>query len=505
MTPNRAAAVITLCYGLLGVLWINYSDQALLALVDQPELLTQLQTYKGLTYVLVTALLLYALVYTALARERTLNEQDPLTQLLNRNMFSRELDIELSFSKKQDQPLVFMILDIDGFKQINSNVSLHAGDRYLKAFAMLLRDHFQRRVIIGRIGGDEFAVALPSTLWPDGVVPFAEKLQERVRLLPVEGLADLHLTVSIGMALFPRDGDDSRSLIDEASAALEEAKAAGPNQIRTYRAAYREHANHRARLLMDLKRALSTDQLSVMYQPQFSSQSGLITGVEVLLRWHHPQHGWISPEQFIPLAEQHGFIAEITDFVMRCALHELHQQRLLYHDIQRVSFNVSAADFNSERSLERFLRNLDGLHGSWSLVQLELTETSALLNMERIRKVLGGLRERGVQVSLDDFGTGYSSLSTLRQLPIQELKIDKSFIRDISSNLSDAKIVRTILAMANALNLRVVAEGVETPQQVRFLQQEGCQEMQGYLYARPMTVDALVNFIENHKTTRKQF
>lgn len=505
MTPNRAAAVITLCYGLLGVLWINYSDQALLALVDQPELLTQLQTYKGLTYVLVTALMLYALVYSALVRERTLNEQDSLTQLLNRNMFSRELDIELTFSKKQDAPLVLMVLNIDGFKQINNNASLRAGDDYLKNLAILLREHFQQRVILGRIGGDEFAVALPSTLWPDGVIPLAEKLQERVRQLQVDTLPDLHLTVSIGMALFPRDGDNSRTLIDEASLALEEAKAAGPNQIRTYRAAYREHANHRARLLMDLKRALNSDELSVMYQPQFSAQSGIITGVEVLVRWHHPQHGWISPDQFIPLAEQNGVISEITDFVMRCALSELHHQRLLYHDIQRVSFNVSAADFNSERSLERFIRNLEVLHGGWSIVQLELTETSALLNMERIRRVLGGLRERGVQVSLDDFGTGYSSLSTLRQLPIQELKIDKSFIRDIGTNLSDAKIVRTILAMANALNLRVIAEGVETPQQASFLKQEGCQEMQGYLYARPMTIDALVTFISNHKTTRRQF
>ncbi|WP_127347827.1 putative bifunctional diguanylate cyclase/phosphodiesterase [Pseudidiomarina mangrovi] len=505
MTPNRAAALITLCYGVLGVLWINFSDQALLALVDQSELLTQLQTYKGLTYVLVTALMLYALVYSALARERTLNEQDSLTHLLNRHMFDRALEIELKFSKKQDQPLVLMLLNIDGFKQINSNASLQAGDLYLKAFALLLRDHFQQRVIIGRIGGDEFAVALPSTLWPDGVIPLAEQLQQKVRQLAVEGLPDLHLTVSIGMALFPRDGDSSRTLIDEASLALEEAKSAGPNHIRTYRTAYREHANHRARLLMDLKRALAADELSVMYQPQFSAQNGLITGVEVLLRWYHPQHGWISPDQFIPLAEQHGVISEITDFVMRRALHELHLQRLLYHDVQRVSFNVSAADFNSERSLERFQRNLEGLHGGWSVVQLELTETSALLNMERIRKVLSGLRERGVQVSLDDFGTGYSSLSTLRQLPIQELKIDKSFIRDIGSNLSDAKIVRTILAMANALNLRVVAEGVETPQQARFLQQEGCQEMQGYLYARPMTIDALLSFIQNHKTTRKQF
>ena len=222
-----------------------------------------------------------------------------------------------------------------------------------------------------------------------------------------------------------------------------------------------------------------------------------MTGVEVLVRWHHPVHGLVAPCDFIPLAEQNGLICAITDFVMRTAIHELITHNLLYRDVKRVSFNVSAADFNGHESCDRFIANLSELPGDWSVVELELTESAALLNLEDVKQVLSKLNKKGVQVSLDDFGTGYSSLNTLRLFPIQEVKIDQSFVKDIVHNKQDAKLVRTILAMAKALHLRVVAEGVETHAQASYLLNAGCEEFQGYLYAKPMPIDHLVTFIGN--------
>ncbi len=505
MSPKANAALLTTIYLVAGLLWIFLSDRALLEFVDNPALLTTFQTYKGASYVLVTAVMLYILTYVALKRERRLSEDDSLTHLLNRHMFRKQLDSTLMVCKNNDKPLVLMLMNIDDFKQINSNLSMHAGDEFLKSVADEMREQFKRQVILGRISGDEFAVVLPGAIWPDDVVPEAEQLQERIRLINIEGLPELQMTACIGISMFPTDGENSKELINSASLALDEAKAHGPGCIRSYQLKLRETATERARLLLDLKSAIANQHLSVVYQPQFSSSTQRITGVEVLVRWHHEVDGWIGPARFIPLAEQHGLICGITDFIMQTAIEELIEADLLYTDIHRVSFNVSAADFNADSSEKRFAKNLGALPGDWSVAQFELTETAALLNMPAIRKVLNALTQRGVQVSLDDFGTGYSSLSTLRQLQMQELKIDQSFIADIASNPNDAQIVRTIIAMAKALDLRVIAEGVETSGQANFLIKEGCQELQGYLYARPMNIDQLVSFVKNHKkTTTKQ-
>ncbi|KFZ32111.1 hypothetical protein IDSA_05430 [Pseudidiomarina salinarum] len=505
MSPKASAALLTIIYLIAGLVWIFISDRALLEFAGDSALLTTLQTYKGASYVLATAVLLYVLTYMALKRERRLSQDDALTHLLNRHMFRQQLDSQLLVCKDNDKPLVLMLLNIDDFKQINSNVNMHAGDEFLKSVADQMREQFQRQVILGRISGDEFAVVLPGAIWPEDVLPEAEQMQERIRHIQVSGLPELQMTACVGISLYPADGESSKELISAASLALDEAKARGPGSISSYQRKLQEAATQRARLLLDLKAAIANRELSVVYQPQFSASTQRVTGVEVLVRWQHQVDGTIGPAEFIPLAEQHGLICGITDYVMQTAIEELIEADLLYTDIHRVSFNVSAADFNADSSEERFAKNLGALPGDWSVAQFELTETAAMLNMPAIRKVLNALTARGVQVSLDDFGTGYSSLSTLRQLRMQELKVDQSFIADIANNPNDAQIVRTILAMAKALNLRVIAEGVETSSQANFLIKEGCQELQGYLYARPMNIDQLVGFMKNHKkATTKQ-
>ncbi|MDN7128276.1 bifunctional diguanylate cyclase/phosphodiesterase [Pseudidiomarina sp. 1APR75-15] len=505
MSPRRVAAFIAICYLVLGLVWIRFSDQILLAFAADSNLLTELQTFKGWAYVILTAGILYWLSKSALERERNLSERDSLTRLLNRHMFGRELASEIEFADDNDQSLVLVVLNIDGFKQLNSTAGSDVGDRFLQSVASLLRDHFKQRVLLSRFGADEFAIAMPVTAWPDQVLPQVQHLQQLIQTISIPELPGSALSACFGLARFPTDAKTSEALIDCALTALEEAKSMGSNRLRVYKTEYGEHASKRTKLLFDLKAAIANKKLSVVYQPQFRLDDHSISGVEVLARWHHPEKGLIPPDIFIPLAEKHGLICEITDFIMQTAISELLQAELLYRPIPRVSFNVSAADFNTNQSSQRFLHNLAKLpEDDWSVVELELTETSALLNLEGVKNVLQVLRERGVQVSLDDFGTGYSSLSTLRLLPIQELKIDQSFVRDIASNAHDARLVKTILAMAKALQLRVVAEGVESQQQARYLAKEGCQEVQGYLYAKPMSLQALQSFASNIKASAAQ-
>ncbi|MGQ4275625.1 putative bifunctional diguanylate cyclase/phosphodiesterase [Pseudidiomarina sp. E22-M8] len=504
MSPRRAAAFIAIIYLILGLVWIRFSDQFALALAADSNLLTELQTFKGWAYVIVTTGIFYFLSKTALDREHNLSERDGLTRLLNRHMFARELSSEIEFCRENEQTMVLIVLNLDGFKQLNSTAGSDVGDRYLQSIAGLLRDHFKQRVLLGRFGGDEFAIAIPAVTWLDQVLPQAQHLQQLIQAQIIPELPDSALSACFGIARFPADSSNAEQLIEAALTALEEAKSMGSNRLRLYKSEYGEHASKRTKLLFDLKTAIANKKLSIVYQPQFNLTDQRISGVEVLARWHHPEEGFIPPDIFIPLAEQHGLICAITDFIMPTAIRELLHADLLYGSIPRLSFNVSAADFNTNTSTQRFLHNLADLPGDWSVIELELTETSALLNLEGVKNVLKVLRERGVQVSLDDFGTGYSSLNTLRLLPIQELKIDQSFVRDLANNAHDARLVKTILAMANALHLRVVAEGVESQQQARYLQQQGCQEVQGFLYAKPMGLQSLKSFVHNIRASAVQ-
>lgn len=504
MSPRRTAAAIAFFYLFLGYVWISFSDRLVYTLASESDYLTQLQTYKGWAYVTVTALLLYLLAYRALQRERNLSERDGLTLLLNRHMFERELNSELTYAKERELNLTVIILNIDGFRQINTHVNLEAGDKFLVQVADIIRDGCNQQALIARFSGDEFAIALPDARWPDDVLPLLQPIQRRIENLQIAEAPRLSFSSSAGISLFPRDGASADTLIDAATLALEEAKSSERGGHKLFNAELSQIVSARTQLLLDLKEAIEKKQLTVVYQPQFCVQKKMMTGVEVLVRWHHPSRGMVPPTEFIPLAEENGLICAITDFVMRRAIKELIDKQLLYRDIKRVSFNVSAADFNNNESCQRFIENLSSLPGDWSVIELELTESAALLNLEGVKKVLSVLSQKGVQVSLDDFGTGYSSLNTLRLLPIQEVKIDQSFVKDIVKNKQDAKLVRTILAMAQALHLRVVAEGVETHAQANYLMNAGCEEFQGYLYARPMPIDHLVTFIRNLKQQRAQ-
>lgn len=494
-SASYAAFRLALIYIFFGVLWILFSDQALERVVDNAETLSRLQTYKGWFFVLVTGVFFYWLAKKALLRERSLSERDTLTQLLNRHMFRRELDNELTLAVQGGEHLALLHINLDGFRQINNSSGHTVGDDVLRHMADTLRDQFETRAVIGRIAGDEFSVSLRDVNWDTELVPLIAELVAAIRRIRLPDHPALGLSASVGAAHFPIDGLNSKSLMAAAALALDEAKQSGAGQFRLYNQDYGDDVHSRLQLMLDLKEALATEKLSVVYQPQFHARTRCLSGVEVLVRWIRDDGQSVGPDVFIPLAEQQGIIGEVTQFVCRRAAQELMGSELLGGLIPRVSLNLSTSDVVGESSVSRFagLFAEYGVRPEW--VQLEITETSVMDNLESSLACLQGLRELGFQISVDDFGTGYSSLSMLRSLPVQELKIDQSFISDISDNNSDKMIVRTIIAMASALGLRVVAEGVETEEQAAFLLNHSCNEVQGYLFARPMPLAELTDFL----------
>jgi len=498
MSPFRTAAALTFVYAFLGFIWILYSDEALMRVVTDTETLSELQTYKGWFYVLITSLLLFALVFSAFRREQQLTQRDSLTQLWNRYMFMRELRSQHEVAEQRDESLTLFVLNIDGFRHLNNNIGQVAGDRLLSDVASCLRQHFDVRALIGRLGGDEFAVAMRDMDWRRDIIPLIESLQHKLANIHLVGRSQQKVSVSIGLANYPLDAQDVRSLLNNAYVALTEAKESGMGHLRVYNREYGESLQARMQLAQDFRSAISQNQLSLVYQPQFNTKTFALSGVEALLRWHHPALGSISPDVFIPIAEQQNLIHDVTDFVCRTAIDELQDAGLLYAKIPRLSINVSAKDFTEDDSTQRFLQRFNNLSGSWDVLQLEITETAAIEHIDKVQKVLKSLGSKGIRVSLDDFGTGYSSLNILRQLPIQELKIDRSFISAVPDAGNDCKLVRTIIAMGNALNLNVVAEGVETQSQVDFLNTKQCAEVQGYFFSKPLPLAQLSAFIQEH-------
>ncbi|RUO34229.1 putative bifunctional diguanylate cyclase/phosphodiesterase [Aliidiomarina sanyensis] len=497
MSPFRTAIWRTAIYLVFGFLWILYSDRFLEQIVDNTETLTQMQTYKGWFFVTMTGLLFFFLMHSALKRERRLFERDNLTCLLNRHVFSQELDVWIRQSEQNDQILV-AILNIDEFRQINHTAGSRAGDDLLIATSELIAQAGNGdRSLVARIGADEFAIAIPLVNSFEHYIERLREVQRKVHDLPIDGMPEHHTLISLGIALYPQDALESKALQTSAAIALEEAKEIGGGQLRVYDHVFGEAVHNRLKLSHDLKAAIANDEFHLVYQPQFDCCSLRITGVEALLRWTHPHFGPIRPDVFISLAEQQGMITAITDYVCKQAIEELTHNQLMGEKIPRLSINVSALDFEGEECHENFFKKLEGL-SDWSQLQLELTETAITKNFEKSQRALDILRRAKLQVSIDDFGTGYSSLSLLQRLPVHEVKIDRSFISDIPNNEDSCNIVRTIIAMSRTMHLRVVAEGVETNDQLAFLQAEGCDEVQGFYLAKPMPIRELITFCEHY-------
>lgn len=440
-------------------------------------------------------------------RIRYLARTDPLTKLSNRMQFQHQLQQSISRAKRSAQYLALLYLDIDRFKDINDTFGHAAGDKSLETFARRIAQQLPHGCLAGRLAGDEFAVLLPGH---DTMDRFAQELRAvAANLLDAIGKPfrvqgeEIFITASIGTALYPRDGDNATDLIRNADVAMYQAKRAGGNCFESYSIDMNTAAVDRLMLKSKLRRAFECKELRLHYQPKYRLLSGRVEGVEALVRWDLPERGLVFPSDFIPIAEETNLIQQIGDWVLDRVCSDYRQWQRSVPSPCRVSVNLSLKQLQQRHFLERF-KAIFASHGvSPTCLELEITETTLMEDAQRTIKVLESLHRMGLRLAIDDFGTGYSSLSALQQFPISTLKIDQSFVRNVAVNRDDAAMVSTIIQMARNLKMEVVAEGVESVEQLDFLRRHGCDYAQGHLFGDPTTADGFLELISAQSLDHK--
>ncbi|WP_339026858.1 bifunctional diguanylate cyclase/phosphodiesterase [Leclercia pneumoniae] len=417
---------------------------------------------------------------------------DTLTRLPNRVLLEDRLDQAISKADREGRTFALLFMDLDGFKAVNDAWGHDAGDKLLIAATERMKQPLKGQYTLARIGGDEF-VLLAEIEAPDDAATLASSLVHVIDKPFSLDLHELNVTLSIGIALYPHDGKNPRELMFNADAAMYHTKHMGRNGYHFFQPSMNTLAQKQLQLMNDLWMALERDELKLVYQPKFKAPVGPVVGFEALLRWHHPVDGLLSPDLFLPLAEKSGLIIPIGNWVIDEACRQLREWHLQGHETWSVAVNLSTLQFEQPQLVETVMNSLARHHIPPHTLILEVTETTAMNNPEESVRVLTELTQAGVKASIDDFGTGYSSLLYLKRLPACELKIDRAFVKELSGESNDATIVSAIVALAKTLNLKVVAEGVETPQQQEFLTELGCNTLQGYLLGRPVSPQTIAS------------
>lgn len=411
---------------------------------------------------------------------------DALTGLANRTLLTDRLEHAIATADRGDLKVAVMFLDLDRFKVVNDSLGHDVGDELLKAVAQRLKSSLRRADTVARLGGDEFVVL--STHWenPAEVAQLGDKILELLKEpFPVSG-HDLHVGCSIGISLFPADGKDARELLKNADTAMYAVKEGGRDGYRFFDASMNAQAVERLTMETALRQALERQEFELYYQPKVTLSTGRVAGMEALVRWHHPTQGMVSPVRFIPLAEETGLVVPLGEWVLRQACRQVRQWALAGINPGPVAVNVSARQLGLADFAARVAAILDEEGVAPGAIDLEITETAIMSDPDRAAAQLEQLSALGVHIALDDFGVGYSSLGYLKRLPISVLKMDRSFIHDVIENEDSAQLARGIVRLAVALDIKVVAEGVETAEQVDFLRACGCDIVQGYYYSRPL-------------------
>lgn len=422
---------------------------------------------------------------------------DPLTGLINRFLFSDRLESAIGRAKRDETLVALMFLDLDDFKQVNDHFGHATGDALLKQVAKRIVAAVRETDSVARIGGDEFTVILESGSRPEDAGQVATKILEAVAEPFLVGNRELRVTASIGIAMYPLDGDSSQALLRDADIAMYSAKAAGSNNYQYFTPKLRQSTSDRLRLIEGLRRAVATgDGLRLVYQPWIYTDTGIVDGVEALLRWEHAELGMIPTQRFIALAEETDLIVPLGLWVMNEACSQLKKWHDSGMDKFAVSINVSPRQLrrgNLAEVLEETLAKT-GLDARW--LKVELTERTLVEDNETARRTLERLRAIGVSIAIDDFGTGYSSLSYLKSFPIDAIKIDREFVRDAVTDEDTATVAQSMVSLAKSLRLEVIAEGVETREQLEMVRSHGCTLVQGFYISRPLAADRMSRAIE---------
>jgi diguanylate cyclase (GGDEF)-like protein len=424
---------------------------------------------------------------------------DDLTSLPNRLLFNRRLEQALSRHRRVGSRLAILLMDLDRFKVINDSLGHEVGDVLLREVAARLEAQSRHSDTVARMGGDEFVVLIENHTSLADISGCAQRLINQMSASYVLNDKEYHVTLSIGISVFPSDGGDSPTLLKAADVAMYRAKEMGRNNFQYYVPSMNVHTMERFELEADLSHALERNEFLLHYQPKVEISSGLITGVEALLRWNHPLRGLVPPMDFIPLAEETGMIDEIGAWVLSTVAARSKGWQYKSATKFTVAVNLSARQFADPMlasDLERIIRDSEIDPSS---LELEITESTVMAKGDCVVDVLRRLKAIGVQIAIDDFGTGYSSLAYLKRFPIDTLKVDRSFIKDIPRDCGDMKIMSAIIAMARGLKLKVVAEGVETMEQLEFLREERCDAVQGYLLYRPLEEFDVARVLEENR------
>ncbi|HSG88578.1 MAG TPA: EAL domain-containing protein [Pseudomonadales bacterium] len=420
---------------------------------------------------------------------------DQLTQLPNRALFKDRLELAIAQAQRHDKRLAVMFLDLDRFKVVNDSLGHSFGDRLLKAVAARLKGWIRRGDTLARFGGDEFCLLLPDVKSDDDVAQIGQKFIDKLATPFLVDEHELFVGASIGIAMYPEAGESAESLIQSADIAMYHIKGRGKNGFQFFSDRMNDKYASHLSVERELRNALLADELEPHYQPQVDVETGAILGVEALARWNHPRRGMVSPAEFIPLAEETGLIIPVDRCIQRKACLDVARWRAEGHEDLSLSMNISAAQIETDDFVDWMLALFEETGVGTRGIKLEITESVIMREMDLIVPKLRKLSARGVRIGIDDFGTGYSSLSYLQNFPVDTLKIDRAFVSDIRSDESESSIVNAIIHMAKGLGMDIIAEGVESDTQLRYLHTQGCRHVQGFIFSKPLARIDLTAFL----------